>query len=298
MTSAKHRVLNFPEESVGYLYKVDCFGEIHRHEYGVNVGSAQGSVEVDLDDGWMLQLILTSSKTNCLKHLSPDSLESLGIIYSAPGVDDDDLTSIGHLTSLRELFLESNRISSKGLDNLNQLSRLEVLTILSTQISNSSITRISKHFPNLRQLSLAEANINDEQLSHLSTLPLEILHLGGTKVSDAGLESLGKIRSLKRLILYQTNVTGIGLDSLKDLTNLHVLILSETAVNADGIANLTMLPQLKDLNLYDCKKLNDQALAPLSRLSGLSELTLNNSGMSEATIEKLRVLLPNCKIWT
>lgn len=299
MTSAKHRVLDFPpDHSVGYLYMVDCFGEIHRHEYGVNAGSAQGTREVDVDNGWMLQLILTTNKTGCLKHLPSESLESLGIMHSVPSIDDNDLENINHLTSLRELFLESNKISSKGIDKLDKLSSLEVLTVLSTKISNSALSRIVKHMPNLRQLSLAGANIDNEQLSHLAKLPLEILHLGGTKISDAGLESLGTIRSLKNLTLYQTNINGTGLKHLHDLKNLQVLIISETSIAHVGLADLASLPMLKELNLYQCEQLNDESLAALSKLSQLKELTLVKTSMSSIGIERLKVLLPNCKIWT
>lgn len=298
MTSVKHRVLNFPNDhSIGYLYKVDCFGEIHRHEYGVHVGSAQDNVEVDVDDGWMLQLILTTDKTSYLKRLSFDSLESLGVIYSAPGIDDKDLENINHLANLRELFLESNKISSKGLDALDKLSRLEVLTIISTQLGNSALSRMARNFPNLRQLSLAGANINDEQLSHLTQLPLEILHLGGSKISDAGLEALGGIRSLKHLVLYQTNVNGSGLKFLQDLKNLQVLVLSETALSGESLADLAPLPMLRDLNLYKCENIGDDSLSALNKLSQLQELTLTETKMSSTGVERLKVLLPNCKIW-
>jgi len=229
MTSAKRRVLEFPNDhAIGYLYKVDCFGEIQRHEYGINVGEAKGTVEIEVEDGWMLQLILTTTQIKCLKTLPPDCLESLAVLYSMPALDEDALSSFGHIETLRELFIESNRISDKGLDHLKQLSRLEVLTILSSKIGNGALARIAKYFPNLRQLCLAGADIDDKQLLHLAELPLEFLHLGGTKVTDAGLQFIGNIHSLKNLTLYQTHISGLGLKNLQALKNLQVLVLSET----------------------------------------------------------------------
>ena len=59
---------------------------------------------------------------------------------------------------------------------------------------------------------------------------LKKLHLEKTKVTDAALDSVGKIATLEYLNLYQTGVTDAGLDKLKGLKLLRALYVWQTKV--------------------------------------------------------------------
>ena len=76
--------------------------------------------------------------------------------------------------------------------------------------------------------------------SDVETLAKKVswLCLGGTQVTDAGLEYLNGLTNLKKLWLNNTQVTDAGLEHLKGLTNLRYLFLIDTQVTAKGRAKL------------------------------------------------------------
>ena len=74
---------------------------------------------------------------------------------------------------------------------------------------------------------------------------LKMLHLGGPKITDAGLVHLKGLTKLQRLVL-PSNITDAGLVHLQGLTKLQTLGFSGTKVTETGIADLQKaLPNCK-----------------------------------------------------
>ena len=71
-----------------------------------------------------------------------------------------------------------------------------------------------------------------------------------TRISDAGLESIGALANLTRLNLDYTPVTDAGLLKLKPLENLEELRLDSATVTDAGVDSLKSFSRLKLLNLY------------------------------------------------
>ena len=68
-------------------------------------------------------------------------------------------------------------------------------------------------------------------------------------VSDASLESIGKLTELKILWLSNTSIKGTGFKQLTHLNQLKELHLDGTALNLENLDSLTSLHQLEQLNL-------------------------------------------------
>ena len=91
------------------------------------------------------------------------------------------------------------------------------------------------------------------------------LNLRGTDVTDAGLDTVGKLKSLVRLHLERTKITDAGLAHLKGLTNLEYLNLYGTGVTDGGLEQLTGLKKLKKLYVWETKASQGE----INKLKGL-----------------------------
>jgi internalin A len=68
----------------------------------------------------------------------------------------------------------------------------------------------------------------------------------GVKVTNAGLEHLKELTSLRSLVLSDTQVTDAGFVHLKGLTSLESLVLGGTSVTSAGVADLqSALPKCR-----------------------------------------------------
>ena len=92
-----------------------------------------------------------------------------------------------------------------------------------------------------------------------------------TQVTDAGLEHLRWMISLKELYLWETQITDAALQHVAALHNLEYLNLDST-------------------------RITDAGLAHLKGLTTLQELDLPGTQVTDEGIKKLQQALPNCKI--
>lgn len=68
------------------------------------------------------------------------------------------------------------------------------------------------HFPDVKWLSLYNANVTDSGIKHLYALPhVECLYLHGTQITDEGLEAVSRLTTIKWLDVSYTGVTSEGL---------------------------------------------------------------------------------------
>jgi hypothetical protein len=76
------------------------------------------------------------------------------------------------------------------------------------------------------------------------------VELTGTKVTDAGLETLADFPRLKALFLGDTSITDAGLKRLEGLSSLELLSLSLSKVTENGVGQLQLeLPHTKILHI-------------------------------------------------
>ncbi len=97
--------------------------------------------------------------------------------------------------------------------------------------------------------SLTDADLRSLQEPLERQPDLQVLVLGGTQISDAGLVPLRGLKQLLLLNLNDTQVTDAGLVHLHGLTRLQYLSLDNTRVTDAGLVHLQGLTQLKTLSL-------------------------------------------------
>lgn len=99
-----------------------------------------------------------------------------------------------------ELDLSGEFLVDTDAVKLSQLKNLQLLDLSFTLISGQTLAAITG-MTSLRQLNLEGTAVTNSSLRQLEALPLETLNLAGTKVSDGGLVTLSKIKTLKHLNL-------------------------------------------------------------------------------------------------
>jgi serine/threonine protein kinase len=149
-----------------------------------------------------------------------------------------------------------------------------------------------REFSGLHTLSLGHCtNITNAGLEHLTALSsLRVLDLDSTWVRDAGLQYLSALTNLQDLCLNHTWVTDEGVKHLTTLANLRVLNLDRSYVRFAGMLPRSVFPSLQDLRLNNTS-VTDVSLQHLSVLSSLQCLSLNSCNyVTDAAMKNLTTL--------
>jgi len=121
-------------------------------------------------------------------------------------------------------------------------------------------------------VSLGSTLVNDEQMRHLGSLAaLKSLSLEATELSDLGLASIARLKSLEDLNLGATMVSDRGMAHLSGLVGLRRLRLSDTKVSGEGLKFLESLPALTDLDLKGTA-IDSAGMALIEKLTSLERL--------------------------
>ncbi|MBS1831430.1 MAG: hypothetical protein JST65_01885 [Acidobacteria bacterium] len=135
---------------------------------------------------------------------SPAPLQVLDLTGTDTG--DISLVAIARLTGLEELLLNHGRFTSKGLAALAPLTKLNRLEAVRTRIDNTAAPTLA-NFAKLERLNLDYTPFGDEGLKTIAALPLVELRLDSANISDAAVDSLSAIKTLRLLNLYHTLVS-------------------------------------------------------------------------------------------
>lgn len=144
----------------------------------------------------------------------------------------------GKPTESAVLSLKVPEPDEKAIQSLRSLNLL-VMPIASEQ--------------NLLEVSAVNAaDFSDAKVGTLTPLAQQIvwLKLGGTKITDASLTELAKLKNLNKLHLENTAVGDAGIKALKELPYLEYLNLVGTRVTDAGIQNLATLKALKQVYVW------------------------------------------------
>jgi len=204
---------------------------------------------------------------------------------------NENLEALRDLTGLNELCLGEMRIDDGVFGYLQGLSSLRTLNLAYTDVRgdftplhglplseirlegcrlvNDRCAASLAGIPSLRHLEIHMTGLTDAGLMLLAQLPLETLWLG-PRISDAGLQAVGRISTLKHLDLCAHMVTDEGVAALAGLKNLEILWLSRCSVTDECIPNLSEFRSLRELNI-------------------------NYTGVSSAGLARLRAALPTTR---
>ena len=128
-----------------------------------------------------------------------------------------------------------------------------------------------------------EASTGDQELAELAPLAAQItrLDLGQTRITNAGLKTIGAFAHLTKLDLHRTAITDEGLAALKSMSELRSLNLFGTAVTDAGLPMLEGLGRLEDVYLRETK-VTDAGIAKLEEKLSDTEI---HAGFEAPTVQ-------------
>ena len=116
---------------------------------------------------------------------------------------------------LQRLDLEDNPVTDEDIKLLVE-SKVELVEINldKTRITDKALSLLADRYPSLNSLGLNLTAVSDEGLKALESLDLNYLHIGGTKVTNKGMESVANFVNLRDLNIALTKVDGKGLATM------------------------------------------------------------------------------------
>ena len=208
------------------------------------------------------------------------------------GTIEADLGQLRMLRDAKRIDFFHAPVNDVQMRPLGSFDRLEFLQIDATNLTDAGVAPLSG-CRSLQSLSMdmpwredgKGIAVGDEGLQHLAGLPLEILGLSNTRVTDAGMDTLSRMQRLRELYLNGTPVTDAGLEKLRGLP-LEMLYLSDTKVTDAGLATLGTMSRLDSIYL-DTTEIGDAGLAALGTLPRLKILWIGHTRITNAGLVHL-----------
>ncbi len=232
------------------------------------------------------------------------------LLLSGSELSDDDLAPLASLVNLEELAMPQSA-TNESFRHITGLSKLRILKqdLWNTGDSQGSYLDDSAliHVQNCSHLqrltlrirlsgdgtkylagcpklqSLTVLQMNDEALRNLPELAhLETLNINDGAVSDTGIESLKRFRSLQHLSLRSTEVTDAGVEEIVlNHPGLVSLNLAHVNVTSASVPALSRLTKLKELIVY---------ATPLAGSRDVLDMRMTTA------VVQLKRALPNCDV--
>lgn len=131
------------------------------------------------------------------------SEERHAVVRLRPLAENITWNKEGHVVSI-DL---TGTVSDEHLDSILELSKLEMLGLTGTDVTDKGIAQLSG-LPHLRSLSLAWTKVSDAGIQGLrNAKSLRVLDLNHTGVSDKGIKVVEALPHLRHLFVEDTRVT-------------------------------------------------------------------------------------------
>ncbi|MCC7335290.1 MAG: hypothetical protein IT422_09340 [Pirellulaceae bacterium] len=135
-------------------------------------------------------------------------LESL--VLTGTRVNEDFAASLVKLEKLRNLRLDQCGLSNSAAVGISQLKHLQTLDCGDIALTSQDVSRLLKNLPALRQLSLAGAELDSDNIRQLTKLhSLQILDLSNCELSDDVLKVFAE-SSFDQLAEVKLNASKLG----------------------------------------------------------------------------------------
>lgn len=158
------------------------------------------------------------------------------------------------------------------------------------------------YFQDLLTVHLLDAPFTDKHLEAIARVPtIQWLDLTCTKVTDAGIVHLKKLKNLRVLSLDGTLVSNNCLEHVEHLKQIEQLELGGTRITDEGLQHLSALPKLKYLSLrgnldhhryWPAANITDEGLPHLYPCSSLELVCFGNKLITSQARAKLAEQLP------
>ncbi|MBA2113277.1 leucine-rich repeat domain-containing protein [Bremerella alba] len=168
-----------------------------------------------------------------------------------------------------------------GRDNEN---RIQVITTPNPLLVTNKDLAMITGLPDLEVLDLRGTQISDDALTHLTELPsLEQLYLGGSVITDT------------EPTLFHARFTDAAVDPIVQLTSLKLLSLAKTDIGDQAAQKLPALTNLEILFLLGTN-LTDKSVEAFAQMKSLKKLYLQETSITSEGLQRLREALPDTEI--
>ncbi len=152
----------------------------------------------------------------------------------------------------------------------------EELNYENMDLTDEGLKYVSKMW-NLKRLSLRETLITDKGVPYIANLPLSYLDISSTKITDASLDSICKIKTLNELSINETSIQGLNhkFRLFANLKNLEKLDMSRMGIKNEQVNDLDKVTSLKVLRIGGNPELNLLGITCFSNMKRLEELSLH-----------------------
>ncbi|MDX1927638.1 MAG: hypothetical protein SFV81_14045 [Pirellulaceae bacterium] len=207
-------------------------------------------------------------------------------------VDTALIQSVCSHSSLRELNIcVATRDGSPIFPSVSKLPNLEALTVIEVPLTDDELSSLSEA-GKLTSLELSRTGITGAGLKHLAKLPLKRLVIRDKHLSLEGLQAIASLTELEELELCVPSIHLADIPAMASKSNLKSVIISDGHFSYREFGGLKFLAgasRLTNLHLSG-PNLNDRSLKAIGTLSGLQNLTIGKSVISEEGIEYLSTL--------
>ena len=177
--------------------------------------------------------------------------------------------------------------SDADLALLKDLPKVEALVADKRGVTDQGLESLKGH-PVLKTLDLTQSGIKNPGLAHLEGLPkIEEVNLKLCDFDVVGIESLAKIKTLKRIRAAQTGFDGACLAALKECHQLELLDLQDcNKVPAADWKTLENFKKLKMLRIWG-PTVDDSVLDYVKEMKSLKILSLDVSNVGPDGLAKV-----------
>ena len=119
--------------------------------------------------------------------------------------------------------------------------------------------------------------------------------LRGRKIAAEDVQSLSGLSYFQSLRIDRVEVNDENIAAIARMSNLKELSMTYTKIGDDGLREVTRLPKLEKLHLTGVP-VTDKGVAILASMPAVSELFIRWTMITNDGAERLRALLPNCRV--
>jgi hypothetical protein len=228
---------------------------------------------------------VTDSDLEYLKYA--DKLEA--VYLRGAKVTDDGLKYLKPLDNLMCLQICDVDITDEGLKHLSELKKLQTLDLYNTRVNGSGLVHLNPS--RLKSLTLDGSIISDVGWKIIHNLnQLEKLDIGYSGATDAKLEFLGGMHSLRWLDISGNQITDLCLNRISGLVKIENLFLGNTAISDAGLIYIRNFGQLKELSVVGTC-ITDVGVKEISNIKNLENIYLNNTKTTDDGLKSLENLI-------
>jgi hypothetical protein len=307
-TGLPERVLHFPpNQAIGQIALIDegyVKPEVSREFHpgyvfapSRHLGPARGDVRIPAGQCVCLHLggqgVTRQQCFDALKSLGPSDVQDLDFLQPLQ-VDDAFLPYIAKLTGVTHFCPVSARFTAKGWTTLQSLPHL---THICTPygLTDAEMAGIAT-LPAVDEMEIVATKLTDAGLASIARLRnLKVLHLEGTAMmTDEGLRLLATLPQLRHLRL-SGPFTDKGLAYLAAAPSLKVMWLETPWATEEGLSHLAGIASLERLTVPWLDQISDRGVTYLRAMPKLKALGVGDARSLDAGVVAL-ASLPNLEV--